>query len=130
MGEDEVRVLLADADEPFLEIMQSYLWDCGHEAEIAADGLECITILREFVPDVLVLDGELLWGGCDGVVEHMRDNHLLCRIPIILIADTVREFYRPAYAQVSARLRKPFRLSDLLDQLVSASRSAPLANQY
>ena len=51
-----MRILIADNDEPRLGIVQSYLWDHGHEAEIAVDGLECIAILREFVPDVLVLD--------------------------------------------------------------------------
>jgi DNA-binding NtrC family response regulator len=67
--------LLADPDEVLLEIVQSFLFDRGHEAEVASNGLECMSWLRQFVPDVLVLDQDLLWGGSDGVLARMIDDH-------------------------------------------------------
>jgi DNA-binding response OmpR family regulator len=124
-----MRILIADNDEPRLGIMQSYLWDHGHEAEIAADGLECIAILQEFVPDALVLDQELLWGGCDGVMAQVGDDPLLCQIPVILVVDEREKFYSSAHPRVVAWLKKPFRLSDLLGHITSLSRMASSAGQ-
>jgi DNA-binding response OmpR family regulator len=120
-----MRVLIADDDKGFLEILQFYLWNRGHEVQIATDGLACISALREFAPDVLVVARELLWGGGDGVVAEMRDDHLLCNIPVILIADSPEEFHPMADSFVVAWLQKPFRLSKLLVQLTAATRRAP-----
>jgi DNA-binding response OmpR family regulator len=58
-----MRVLIAGSDAEFLEVVQSYLARHGHEGKIATDGLECIAMLRDVRPDVLVLESDLLWGG-------------------------------------------------------------------
>jgi CheY-like chemotaxis protein len=123
-----MRILIADDDEAFLEILQSYLWDRGHEAEIASDGLECITILRDFAPDVLLLERDLLWGGSDGVLAQMRDDPLIPRIPVILMTDSPEEFDALTNPIVVALLRKPFRLSDLLEQIASAVHAERFAD--
>jgi CheY-like chemotaxis protein len=116
-----MRVLIADMDEPFCEIQQSYLWNHGHEAEIATDRLECIAILYDFFPDVLLLDQGLLWGGSKGILALMYDDPRLRQIPVILVADSREEFDAAANSSVVAWLRKPFRLSDLLRRLNEAS---------
>lgn len=121
-----MRILVADADQAFLEILQSYLLSRGHEAEIASDGLKCIAIMRNLVPDVLVLESGLLWGGCDGVMAQMQDDPLLSHIPVILIADAQEVFDALTNLAVVAWLRKPFRLSALLEQ-ISAIRTERLA---
>jgi DNA-binding response OmpR family regulator len=122
---DRVRILIADADEVLLELLQSYFWDQGHEVEIAADALECMATLCHFVPDALVLDRELLWGGCDGVLAQMSDDPALAEIPTILITfdDPLDEFIVPSNPPLVARLRKPYRLSELLACINSAAAS-------
>lgn len=118
-----MRVLLADTDEVHLEIVQSFLWDRGHEAEIAADGLECISILREFAPDVLVLDRDLLWGGSEGVLATLQREPLLPEIPVILTAEAG---FDDSWIGLSplpvARLAKPYRLGDLLGHIEATRR--------
>lgn len=112
-----MRILIAEMDETTLEIFQSFLWDCGHEVEIATDALECMAIAREFVPDVLVLDQGLLWGGSDGVMAEMSHSPILQGIPVIVIAaqrETNDDLLNP---QIAAWLRKPFRLVDLLEMV-------------
>ena len=111
-----MRILLADTDVAFLELLQSFLGDRGHEVAIACSGLECITIVRDFVPDTLVLSSDLLWGGCDGVIAWMNANPLLPRTPVILISDD-DPLAEPALVesrQLAAWFRKPFRLGELL----------------
>jgi len=54
-----MRVLIAESDEALLTIMQAYQQRFGYQVAIASDSLECKAILRDFAPDVLVLDCEL-----------------------------------------------------------------------
>ena len=121
-----MRVVLADSDHELLELVQSFLWDCGHEAEIASDGLECISILREFVPDLLVLDGDLLWGGSDGVLALMDEDLLLSEIPVVLTAegDMADELVALSRWPVAC-LTKPYRLGELLAHVNGARRFTP-----
>lgn len=123
-----MRVLLADGDVDQLACLQSWLWDCGHEAEIAADGMECCTTLPEFVPDVVVLERDLLWGGGAGVRELMRDDPALAGIPVILVTDggfAPDEYESLSDPPVVGWLQKPFRLSDLLTLLATVRRVSP-----
>lgn len=118
-----MRVLLADTDEVHLEIVQSFLWDRGHEAEIATDALECLSILREFLPDVLVLDRDLLWGGSEGVLAALQDDPLLPETPVILTTDGDLEEPLVGLARLPlACLVKPYRLGDLLWRINTAHR--------
>jgi CheY-like chemotaxis protein len=116
-----VRVLIADADRKFLAVVHSYLCDVGYEVSIAKHGIECIAKLRELLPDVLIVDQGLLWGGGDGVIAEMRFDPLLHRIPIILTADSRQQFGNSANRRHLTCLQKPFRLGDLLRQIKSAA---------
>lgn len=122
-----MRVLIADSDEQFMELLQSYLWDMGHEVEYATTGMACIAILRDYAPDVLVLDDELLWGGCAGVLAEMQEDPFLADTPVILTSDSGDKF--PSLnPNVTALLRKPFRLTDLARQIASIRRRQNLAS--
>ena len=128
-----MRVLLAARDLPFLESVQSGLWDLGHEAEIAADGLECSTVLRYFVPDLVVLECDLLWGGSDGIMALMRGDPELAGIPVLLITSNERNPQRQSSSgnpRVAGWLRKPFGLSDLVPHLRHAGQTNRLLSPH
>lgn len=117
-----MRVLIADGDIPFLGMLQSFLRDGGHEIEVAADGLGCRSVLRNFIPEVLVIERDLLWGGSDGVLAVMRDDPDLGEVPVILITNR-RGDVRPdwcATPPIASSLQKPFRLSALLREAAAA----------
>ena len=79
-----VRVLIADPDRFLGADYRDYLVGQGFDVATAADGLECIKLLREFRPDVLVLEPALPWGGGDGVVAVIHEDSSIARIPVIL----------------------------------------------
>lgn len=114
-----MRVLIADGDKVFLDIAQDYLLHCGLEVNVATNGVEAVASLRRDRPDVVVLDRELLWGGEDGVRALMRQVSRWSEIPVILTSTDVmpEESGFAAGPPVVARLRKPYRLRDLLVHL-------------
>lgn len=117
-----MRVLIADRDEVYLEVLQSYLWDRGFEAEVSASGVECMTILRHFVPDVLIIERDLPWGGSDGILAEMQDDPVLSEISVILIGDAHHEFEDTTGYPIASRVEKPFRLSELPERIACARR--------
>ena len=81
-----MRVLIVNGNATSLETLQGQLSNRGHDVKTASDGLDCMAILRDFafVPDMLILDRELLWGGCDGILAVMRDDPVLRETRIIV----------------------------------------------
>jgi CheY-like chemotaxis protein len=114
-----MRVLIADSDEVFLEVALRYLSRQGMEVNAATNGLESVAILRRDVPDAVVLQRELLWGGGDGVFALMQQLSGWSKIPVILTSDGgIPEESGPlASPQFVAQLQKPYRLEDLLGHL-------------
>ena len=65
----------------------------------AADGVGCAARLREFAPDVVILDTDLLWGGADGVLARLRVGGDPCT-PVVLL--TGRSAAPPRYGSPAA----------------------------
>ncbi len=68
------RILIADPDTFLLSEHGDYLRQCGATVATAADGLECLQRLRDFQPDVLVLEPAIPWGGGDGILAVLQDQ--------------------------------------------------------
>jgi carbon storage regulator len=66
-----VRILIADRDEFLLAAYRKHLSQYGAVVATATTGLACMDRLRDFAPNILVLDPSLLWGGGDGVLAVM-----------------------------------------------------------
>jgi CheY-like chemotaxis protein len=132
-----LRVLLADRESSFRELIGAHLaWERITVAT-AETGLECLAKLRAFAPNVLVLEPDLLWGG-SGVLAAMSEDADLASIPVILVcnhedngsfskleAPLVREYLsKPLSPQALARairrvaaLPQEFALADSSDWL-------------
>lgn len=83
-GSKVVRVLIADPDESLLGEYREHSRE-GFEVTTAPNGLECVDRLREQVPDVLVLEPQLPWGGGDGVLAMMHDMLDLAIVPVMIL---------------------------------------------
>ena len=70
-----IRVLMADPDESLQPEYRGPLLQEGFELVTAVNGLECVARMRERVPDLLVLEPQLPWGGGEGgSYHHGRDS--------------------------------------------------------
>jgi CheY-like chemotaxis protein len=111
-------LLIAAADEAALEHYRGLFSGWGYEVHTARGGLECLARLRESLPDVLVLDQELLWGGSDGVLAWLHEERTAPAIPIVLL--TPAALSEPVRAAAPIRcLHKPVDVSALLDAVRS-----------
>jgi response regulator RpfG family c-di-GMP phosphodiesterase len=79
-----IRVLIADPDESLLAQYRELLRK-DFDLAAATNALECIGRLRQIVPDVLVLEPHLPWGGGDGVLAAMHDEPSLAHIPVMIL---------------------------------------------
>jgi DNA-binding NtrC family response regulator len=112
-------LLIAEGDTELCEFYQMFLRKRGYEVETASDGLDCLKKLRQLQPAVLVLDLELRWGGGDGVVACMRQEHVQPTVPVILTA-TAGSPPPVAEPPVVKFLPKPFPMTTLLDSVRAA----------
>ena len=79
-----IRVLVADSDERLLAALRILQGD-EFELVTARSGVQCVARLRECVPDVLVLEPRLPWGGGDGVLAFMHEVAELAAIPVMIL---------------------------------------------
>lgn len=127
-----MRILIADGNDVLLDLLESFLRDRGHTVTTARNGLECAMELRRFVPDVMLLERNLLWGGSDGIIALMRDQLGAATPPVILMTDR----HEAAHDDDSSpsrgveSLTKPFRLGALTRALAKVTESAYATPSY
>jgi twitching motility two-component system response regulator PilG len=81
-----IRVLLADPDESFLVSNRVFLSRHGFDVATATSGLDCLEKLREFKPDVLVLEPQMSWGQGDDILALMEQEDDVPRVPVLILS--------------------------------------------
>jgi DNA-binding response OmpR family regulator len=76
---------MADPDASLPPVYRESLLREGFELRTAVTGLECVARLRERVPDVLVLEPQLPWGGGEGVLTIMGESPELATVPVMIL---------------------------------------------
>jgi CheY-like chemotaxis protein len=111
----KLRLLATDPDPILLEIYRAYFPCFGFEVATAGSGLECLERLYDFLPDVLILNLELTWGGAEGVLAIVREETVMRPIPVVLTYDQINRLraVKHLLPPVVKLLEKPFRLHDL-----------------
>ena len=84
-GSLPIRVLMADPDVSLSPVYREPLSREGFELVTAESGLECVARLRERVPDVLVLEPHMPWGGGDGILAIMGESPDLAAVPVMIL---------------------------------------------
>jgi carbon storage regulator len=79
-----IRVLIADPSEYHLTFYRDYLVEHGFHVETATNGLECLEKLRDFRPEVLVLEPGMPWGG-DGILAVMHEDPHTPKVPVMIL---------------------------------------------
>jgi CheY-like chemotaxis protein len=114
------KVLIADDDPDFVEILTMILKKEGYETDSAASGGEALSKMRASRPDVLLLD-VMMSTVLDGVnvsFEIAQDPGLK-DIPIVMISSipdspNAAQFPTDEYIPISAWITKPIQPEQLL----------------
>lgn len=110
------RVLLVDDEDLVRMSTAAMLNDLGYEIVEAASGEEALRLLSDDPPDLLLTDH--LMPGINGVELARKAREQISSLPVLIIS---------GYAEVDGiapdlpRLTKPFRNSELADQLAALS---------
>lgn len=110
------RLLIADSNLRSRNVYARFFKSCGYIVDTAADGLECIERATDCEPDVLLVEADLPWGGVDGVLTCLADQHDATVPKAVVIGDEVSgTMDRLAYHQSVVRcIPRPRRLRDLV----------------
>ena len=112
-----MRVVIAHRNRPYAEQLQDELESIGHVVEVATNGVECWECVRTTQPDVIAIGSHLLWGGSEGVLSMMQDDHQFHDIPVLLIADTLGSNRLPQHPMVTSSIDHFHPLEQIANQL-------------
>lgn len=113
------RILIADQDKFLLAMYSSHLRQLGAAVSTARTGLECLERLHEAVPDVLVLEPGLLWGGGDGVLALLNEQPSIRPTIVILLMQGGNRslLYRMSSFKVDDYQTKPLTATRLTERI-------------
>lgn len=130
----EPYILIVDDDPDILENIVTILETQPYRLQTARDGKQCMKLLGEEAPDLLILD--LLMPRMDGwgVIREMRSERKFDKVPIMILSTVVEDASRRRYEletgmsmDVQEYIQKPARPPDLLrlvDKLLNIQEAA------
>lgn len=124
------RVLIAAPDAGLLARYRTALGDRGFEVDTAASGIDCLSRLRQFRPDVLVLQPDLPWGQGEDVLARMHQDADVRPIPVIVLStqagqdDLARLAPFPVH-QYERQPVPPGRLADRIQHALGGQQPSP-----
>ena len=117
-----IRVLVVDDEVNLSDLLRMALQNQGWEARTAANGQEALNLVREFAPDILVLD--IMMPGIDGMEVLRRVRSAGNDVPVLFL--TAKDAVEDRIAGISAGgddyLTKPFNLEEVVVRLHSMAR--------
>jgi CheY-like chemotaxis protein len=130
----EAYILIVDDDPDILENIVTILETQPYRLATARDGKQCMKLLEEESPDLLILD--LLMPRMDGwgVIREMRSERKYDKVPIMILSTVVEDASRRRYEletgmamDVQEYIQKPARPVELLrlvDKLLNIKEAA------
>jgi len=115
------KILIIDDDTRLVENVIKYMHDFGFQVASAFNGVEGLEKVKNFAPDLVVLD--LMMPGLDGV-EVCREIRKTSTMPIIILTARVEETDIVAGLEVGADdyITKPFSLRELVARIKARLR--------
>ncbi len=117
-------ILIVDDDPDILEGILTILETQPYRLATARDGKQCMQMLEDEVPDLLILD--LLMPRMDGwgVIREMRNQPKFAKVPIMVLTTVIEDASRRRYEletgmamDVQDYVQKPARPADLIQRV-------------
>jgi CheY-like chemotaxis protein len=130
----EAYILIVDDDPDILDNIVTILETQPYRLATARDGKQCMKMLEQETPDLLILD--LLMPRMDGwgVIREMRSERKFDKVPIMILSTVVEDASRRRYEletgmsmDVQEYIQKPARPAELLrlvDKLLNIKEAA------
>ena len=115
-----LRVLLTDPDQALLDSYEAFLSRSGFDVATAATGPQCLKALREWSPDVLVLEPDMPNGWGEQILKEVRERPETRCIPVLILS---RRDRRAIAYPVQEYHVKPFSLGQLAHSVRSAAKA-------
>jgi CheY-like chemotaxis protein len=118
------KILVVDDDPEISSLVQYTLESMGHNVKVCDNGRDVIDSIKEFKPDLMVMD--VMLPGIDGysLTTKISEDPDMMKIPIIVLSalEPSRSMFSK-FSQVSAFLTKPFNTDDFLEAIKNAIAS-------
>lgn len=133
MSQNTIKVLLADDNRDFCDIVVSHLNKQNdiHVVAVAVDGIDAMNKIREHKPDVAIIDGIMPRLDGLGVLERLQKNPEMHQpITIILSAMSQEKVIQRALdLGAGYYMVKPFDLESLTERIRQLMQEKPVIKQ-
>ncbi|TNF36106.1 MAG: hybrid sensor histidine kinase/response regulator, partial [Gammaproteobacteria bacterium] len=109
-------VMVVDDSVTVRKVTSRFLEREGYEVRTAKDGLDAVTQLQDFVPDIMLLDIEMPRMDGFEVASRVKHENRLKGIPIIMITSRTGEKHRERAMSIGVEryMGKPYQEAELL----------------
>jgi DNA-binding NtrC family response regulator len=119
------NAVICDRDAKTHEACGRLFADYDFDAHTADGGVECVTLVRDIEPSLLVLDVDALWGGVDGVLDCLDYDSSKPVLPLVVVTgreppDALSDRTGVPRAQC---LQKPLRYLALAEGILAAAEA-------
>lgn len=127
MNINKERIMIVDDDKDFLRELKETLYLCGYNIKTVSDSSTAFRIARKIKPDAILLDMKMNKKNGFHVAEELKQSNETSGIPIIAMSGYFpieKDFILLDYSNMKARIKKPFSISVLIDEIERVSRPA------
>jgi len=121
-----IRAVVVDDEDSLTDLLSMALRYEGWEVRLASDGQQALTTIREFRPDVIVLD--IMMPGLDGlsVLTRLRADGIQTPILFLTAKDSLEDRIAGLTVGGDDYVTKPFSLEELVARLRALLRRSAL----
>ncbi len=118
---DSTKVLIVEDSLSVRNTLQELVEDAGFTVRTARDGIEAVSTLDSFAPDIVLTDLEMPNMNGVELTSHIRNRQGMEDLPVIMITSRSQKKHREMAMQagVSTYLTKPYNDSELLEAMSS-----------
>lgn len=126
------KVLVVDDNSLNRKILKDQLEPSGYEVIMASSGQQCLDIVEESVPDIILLDFMMPKMNGIEVCQRIREKYHKSQVPIIMITAKQEISTKIQGLEMGANdyLQKPFEMDEMLVRVKSCLNTAFISKSY